>query len=73
MVTEATKMRSSLIGCKLDRKRKPSPNLQKIRKQNKQTNKKNRNKNYLFKGYENKYIIKIKRNKQKQILEDEAQ
>ena len=40
MVTEATKMRSSLIGCKLDRKRKPSPNLQKIRKQNKQTNKK---------------------------------
>ena len=40
MVTEATKMRSSLIGCKLDRKRKPSPNLQKIRKQNKTKQKK---------------------------------
>ena len=35
MVIEATKMGSSLIGCKLDRKRKPSPNLQKIRKQKK--------------------------------------
>ena len=45
MVTEGTKMGSSVIGCKLDRKRKPSPNLQKIRKQT------IRNKNYLFKGY----------------------
>lgn len=45
MVIEGTKMGSSVIGCKLDRKRKPSPNLQKIRKQT------IRNKNYLFKGY----------------------
>ena len=44
MVVEATKVESSMIGCKMYRKRKPSSNLQKNQKTN-------RNKNYLFKGY----------------------
>ena len=66
MVVEAAKVESSIIGCKMYRKRKPSSNLQKIRKQTE-------TKIIYLKAIESKYVKNIKRNKQKQILEDAAQ